>query len=138
MVPIKHEKSWTRTVTVDVYLGSTILFGSNIMSKLQCTIKFTATDFFLYFRNIPKEIYNCLSSDNIMFVPPFHLQTIPVYCKELLYAGEIECQVFQGIADKKYLHPQLVKVSQGSFNINIENPTKYMAKVYPFKIHVWR
>ena len=71
-----------------------------------------------------------------MFVPPFHLQTIPVYCKELLYAGEIECEVFQGIADKKYLHPQLVKVSQGSFNINIENPTKYRAKIYPFKSHV--
>ena len=89
LVPIKHEKSWTRTVAVDIYLGTTNLFGSNIMSKLQCTIKFTATDFFLYFRNIPKEIYNCLSSDNILYIPPFHLTTIPVYCKELLYSGDI-------------------------------------------------
>ena len=136
LVPIKHEKSWTRTVAVDIYLGTTNLFGSNIMSKLQCTIKFTATDFFLYFRNIPKEIYNCLSSDNILYIPPFHLTTIPVYCKELLYSGDIECEVFQGITEKKYLHPQLVKVSQGSFNVNIENPTKFRAKIYPFKIHV--
>ena len=30
----------------------------------------------------------------------------------------------------------MVKVSQGSFNINIDNLTKYRAKIYPFKIHV--